>query len=574
MHAAPATPAAPHVALDPIRLQVIWNRLIAVVEEQARLLMRTAFSPTVREAGDLSAGVFDARARLVAQAVTGTPGHVNSMAAAVGHFLDVFPIGAMRPGDHFITNDPWLASGHLHDVTVVSPVFRDDCVIGFFACTCHQVDIGGIGQGPDGRSVFEEGLCIPRLPLARAGVVNADLIEIIRANVRTPDEVEGDILSYIGANEASAARLVAMLDEFGEADLARVADAIIERSREAMQQAIKRLPEGRYPYAMRIDGFDTPVDLVATLEIAGGRVKVDFAGTSPASHRGINVVLNYTRAYAAFGVRAAIAPEVPNNAGSLEPLDIDAPAGSILNVQRPWPVCARHIIGQFLPDVVFGALAGVLPERVPAEGASCVWGAQLRGGPAAWMAAGETLPDAGAAGQPRTFDTLFFNSGGAGARNGDDGMSGTAFPSGVRAIACEVVESLYPVVIWRKELRPDSGGPGRWRGGLGQRLEIASLDGAPFQFFGMYDRIAHPARGRDGGGAGAPGGVALDDGTPLAAMGLQTVPRGRRLCLDLPGGAGLGAASERDPDALARDVALGYVSERAAAHAYVARRVA
>ncbi|QGZ66860.1 hydantoinase B/oxoprolinase family protein [Paraburkholderia acidisoli] len=554
--------------LDSIRLQVIWNRLIAVVEEQARLLMRTAFSPTVREAGDLSAGVFDARARLVAQAVTGTPGHVNSMAAAVGHFLDVYPLATMRPGDHFITNDPWLASGHLHDVTVVSPVFRGERVIAFFACTCHQVDIGGIGQGPDGRSVFEEGLCIPRLPLARAGVINADLIEIIRANVRTPDEVEGDILSYVGANEASGARLVAMLDEFGEDDMARVSDAIIERSRAAMQQAIARLPEGRYPYAMRIDGFDTPVDLMATLEVSGGRVKVDFDGTSPASHRGINVVLNYTRAYAAFGVRAAVAPEVPNNAGSLEPLDISAPEGCILNVQRPWPVCARHIIGQFLPDVVFGALSGVLPERVPAEGASCVWGAQLRGGPAAWMAAGETLPEAGAASQPRAFETLFFNSGGSGARSGDDGMSGTAFPSGVRAIACEIVESLYPVVIWKKELRPDSGGPGRWRGGLGQRLEIASLDGAPFQFFGMYDRIVHAARGREGGGAGAPGAVSLDDGTRLRAMGLQTVPRGRRLCLDLPGGAGMGPANERDSDQLALDVRLGYVSRAAAAQAY------
>ncbi|WP_454827496.1 hydantoinase B/oxoprolinase family protein [Paraburkholderia xenovorans] len=557
-----------HDTLDPIRLQVVWNRLIAVVEEQARLLMRTAFSPTVREAGDLSAGVFDARARLVAQAVTGTPGHVNSMAAAVGHFLQVFPLATMRPGDHFITNDPWLASGHLHDVTVVSPVFRGERVIGFFACTCHQVDIGGIGQGPDGRSVFEEGLCIPRLPLARAGVINSDLIEIIRANVRTPDEVEGDILSYVSANEASGARLVAMLDEFGESDMVRVSDAIIECSRAAMQQAIAKLPEGRYPYAMRIDGFDTPIDLVATLDVRGGRVGVDFAGTSPASHRGINVVLNYTRAYAAFGVRAAVAAEVPNNAGSLEPLDISAPEGSILNVQRPWPVCARHIIGQFLPDVVFGALAGVLPDRVPAEGASCVWGAQLRGGAAAWMAAGEALPDAGAQDQPRAFETLFFNSGGSGARAGDDGMSGTAFPSGVRAIACEIVESLYPVVIWRKELRPDSGGPGRWRGGLGQRLEIASVDGAPFQFFGMYDRIVHAARGRDGGGAGAPGAVTLDDGTPMAAMGLQTVPRGRRLCLDLPGGAGIGAAHEREREDVARDVRLGYVSEFIAAHAY------
>lgn len=554
--------------LDPIGLQVIWNRLIAVVEEQARLLMRTAFSPTVREAGDLSAGVFDARARLVAQAVTGTPGHVNSMAAAVGHFLDVYPLATMHPGDHFITNDPWLASGHLHDVTVVSPVFRGERVIAFFACTCHQVDIGGIGQGPDGRSVFEEGLCIPRLPLARAGVINADLIEIIRANVRTPDEVEGDILSYVGANEESGARLVAMLDEFGEADMTRISDAIIDRSRVAMQRAIAALPEGRYPYAMRIDGFDTPVDLMATLEISGGRVKVDFDGTSPASHRGINVVLNYTRAYAAFGVRAAIAPEVPNNAGSLEPLDISAPEGSILNVQRPWPVCARHIIGQFLPDVVFGALAGVLPERVPAEGASCVWGAQLRGGPAAWMAAGESLPEAGSARQPRAFETLFFNSGGSGARSGDDGMSATAFPSGVRAIACEIVESLYPVVIWKKELRPDSGGPGRWRGGLGQRLEIASIDGAPFQFFGMYDRIVHAARGRAGGGEGAPGAVTLDDGTVLRAMGLQTIPRDRRLCLDLPGGAGMGLAIERDREQVALDVRLGYVSKATAARTY------
>lgn len=546
-----------------IRLQVIWTRLISVVEEQARLLMRTAFSPTVREAGDLSAGVFDTRARLVAQAVTGTPGHVNSMAAAVGHFLDVFPIDTMRPGDHFITNDPWLASGHLHDVTVVSPVFRNDSVIALLACTCHQVDIGGLGQGPDGRSVFEEGLCIPRLPLARAGEVNQDLLDIIRANVRQPDEVIGDILSYIGANEASARRLIAMLDEFGETGLDSVANDIIDRSSAAMQRAIARLPRGRYRYAMRIDGFDSPVDLVAELEVGEGRIRVDFDGSSSASHRGINVVLNYTRAYTAFGVRAAIAPEVPNNAGSLEPIDITAPVGSILNVERPWPVCARHIIGQFLPDVVFGALAAILPEEVPAEGASCIWGAQLRGGAVAAMAAGE---DAGSAGQ--SFETLFFNSGGAGARAGEDGMSGTAFPSGVKSIAAEIVESNYPVVIWRKELRCDSGGAGRWRGGLGQSLEIGTVDGAPFQFFGMFDRVIHPARGRNGALDGLAGRVALDDGTRMAGMGLQTVPRDRRLCLDLPGGAGIGPATERERESVETDLRLGYISEGCAVSDY------
>lgn len=550
---------------DPIRLQVIWNRLISVVEEQARQLMRTAFSPTVREAGDLSAGVFDTRARLVAQAVTGTPGHVNSMATSVGHFLELFPIAGMVPGDHFITNDPWLASGHLHDVTVVSPVFRGSVIIGFFACTCHQVDIGGLGQGPDGRSVYEEGLYIPRLPLMRAGEPNRDLLAIIRANVRQPDEVVTDILSYVDANETSGRRLVAMLDEFGEAGLDDVADAIIERSREAMRRAIGQLPAGRYPYAMRIDGYDTPVDLVAAVEVTAERIHVDFSGSSAASHRGINVVLNYTRAYTAFGVRAAVAPDVPNNAGSLALIDIDAPAGSILNAQHPWPVCARHIIGQFLPDVVFGALSGVLPATMPAEGASCVWGAQLRGGPAAALAAGET-GDTALSGI--AFETLFFNSGGAGARAGADGMSATAFPSGVRAIAAEIVESIHPIVLWRKELLPDSGGAGRWRGGLGQRLEIGMIDGSPFQFFGMFDRVVHAARGRDGGLAGGPGRVALDDGTPMAAMGLQTVPRGRRLCLDLPGGGGLGAPSLRDPDALAEDLRLGYVSTAAARASY------
>ncbi|SAK91706.1 5-oxoprolinase (ATP-hydrolyzing) [Caballeronia catudaia] len=524
--------------VDVVTLQIVWNRLISTVEEQARLLMRTAFSPTVREAGDLSAGIFDARGRLVAQAVTGTPGHVNSMAAAVRHFVERFPAGSIGGDDHFITNDPWLSSGHLHDVTVVSPVFAKGELIAFFACTCHQVDVGGLGQGPDGQSVYEEGLFIPIMRLMRAGAPNHDLLDIVRANVRQPDQVVGDLLSYVTANSVSGKRLVDTLGEYGIDDFQALADVIIERSLRATRAAIALLPNGRYSYAMQIDGYATPVNLVAELTIDGDRLGVDYAGSSSASARGINLVLNYTRAYTLYALRAAIAPEIPNNAGSLQPFDIDAPVGSILNVQHPWPVSARHIIGQFLPDVVFGCLAAVMPERVPAEGASCVWGAQLRGGPQVSALAG-TPEHATPA-----FETLFFNSGGSGARMGADGLSATAFPSGIKAISCEVIEAGNPIVIWKKELLDDSGGTGRWRGGSGQRIEIGTINGAPFQFFGMYDRVQRPARGRDGGGPGRCGWVGLADGTPLSSMGLQTIPAQAHLRLDVPGGGGHGAPAE------------------------------
>jgi 5-oxoprolinase (ATP-hydrolysing)/N-methylhydantoinase A len=448
----------------------------------------------------------------------------------------------MKQGDHFITNDPWLTSGHLHDVTVLSPVFRAGRAIGFFACTCHQVDIGGLGQGPDARSVYEEGLYLPILPIARAGLLNEDVLDIVRANVRQPEAVVGDILSYVVANETSARRLNVMLDEFGEADVQDLGEQIVERSRRAMVEAISRLPRGTFTNEMTLDGYDRPVELRCAVTVGADRIRVSFDGSSPASAYGINLVLNYTRAYAAFGLRTVVAPEVPNNFGSLAPIEIEAPAGSILNVQHPRPVCARHIIGQFLPEVVLGCLARALPGRIPSEGAACNWGLQLRGD----------------ASDP--FEILFFNAGGSGARPVRDGLSATAFPSGIRSIPVEVCETAAPIVIWRKELLPDSGGAGRARGGLGQRVEVGTRSGAPFQVFGIFDRVAHPARGRAGGGNGAPGRVMLRSGQPLRAMGLQTVPAGEVLRIDVPGGAGHGPAAERSREAVLDDLREGLIT--------------
>lgn len=543
-------------ALSGLRMQVMWTRLISVVEEQAQTLMRTAFSTTVREAGDLSATVFDTRGRLIAEAVTGTPGHVNSMAAGVRHFLARFPVETMAEGDHYITNDPWLTSGHLHDITVVSPVFYRGRVVAVMGCCCHQVDIGGLGQGPDGRSIYEEGLQIPLMKLVSAGRVNEDLMAILRANVRTPAEVAGDVLSYVTSNEAGARRLRAMLDEFDLDSLDPVADYVVDQSQAATEALIEKLPKGSWRSEMQIDGYDAPITLRGKLTIAEKQILVDYEGTDQAVRHGINVVLNYCRAYTMFGLKCIVAPEVPNNFGALKPFVVDAPVGCILNVERPWPVAARHVIGQMLPDVVFGCLAQALPGRVPAEGSACLWSVQLRG----QVARGNQ--------RPQGYDTLFFNSGGSGARPRQDGLSATAFPSGVRATPVEVTEAGAPIVVWRKEFRPDSGGAGQRRGGLGQVMEIGALGDAPFEVLAMYDRVKNPARGRDGGHDGAAGIARLSSGRPLRAKGLQQIPEGERLVLELPGGGGLGDPKTRPADQVERDVAEEVITAEAAERTY------
>jgi N-methylhydantoinase B len=544
--------------LADLRRQLVWDRLIALVEEQAQTLIRIAFSAAVRESGDLSAGVFDRRGRMVAQAVTGTPGHVNSMAISVTHFLDRYPIDTMQPGDAYITNDPWLSVGHYHDVTVVSPAFHQGRAVGLFANTIHIIDMGGRGFGPDARHVLEEGINIPIMPLARAGVLNEDLMGLLRSNVRDPVEMEGDMLAQMGCNADAGRRLSAMLAEFGMADLEALADDIIARSEATVRARIAALPDGRSEHRLVIDGYDAPLTLQAAVIVEGDSLTVDFAGTAPASPYGINVVKNFTDAYTTFGVNCIIAPDVPCNAGSLAAITVTAPEGSILNAQRPAPVSARHTVGQMLPDLVFGCLAPLLPDIVPAEGAGTMWNPMLTGGP--------TVAAAGEAGPP--FNTILFNTGGTGARPGGDGLSTTAFPSGVRTVPVEVAETMVPILIRRKEFRDGSGGAGAHRGGLGQVLHIEGADGAPFSVAAMFERTRVPPAGRAGGHDGACGIARLASGTPLAAKGRQLVPRGDGLILELPGGGGHGDPLTRDPDAVARDVADDLIAAEAAERDY------
>lgn len=547
--------------LSDIRLQVMWNRLISVVEEQAQTLVRTAFSTSVREAGDLSAGVFDRDGNMLAQAVTGTPGHVNSMAAAVKHFLDAFPLASMREGDHYITNDPWLTCGHLHDLTVVSPTFLRGEPVGLFASTVHVVDIGGLGMGPDGRQVYEEGLAIPLMKLAHEGRFNEDLMRIVRANVREPLQVEGDIYALAACNDEGSRRLIEMMDEFGIANLDRLGDYIIETSRQATIDAIGRLKPGKYRYSVTMDGYDRPLHLAAEMTISADNIHLDYTGTSPASAYGINVVMNYTLAYTAFGVKCLVAPEVPNNAGALAPITASAPEGCLLNVKRPRAVAARHTVGHMLPDLVFGCLHQVMEGGVPAEGASSLWNPQIYGG-------ADLQDELGIASEVPPFSTVIFHCGGAGARPGKDGLDVTAFPSGVRTIPVEATESVAPVIFRRREFREGSGGAGRQRGGLGQVIELGGIDGAAIAMLCNFERIDNPARGRDGGSPGAPGRVSLLSDKPIRPKGRQTVAGGDFIRLELPGGGGFGDPAERDPDQVAADVADGLYSREAAARDY------
>jgi len=542
-----------------IALQVMWNRLIAVVEEQALALVRTAFSTSVREAGDLSAGVYDLAGHMLAQAVTGTPGHVNAMAESVKHFMREIGPETMREGDVYITNDPWMGTGHLHDITVVSPAFYHGRHIGYFACTAHVVDIGGRGFGADGESVYEEGLQIPIMHFARSGEVNFDLMRIVRANVREADQVVGDIYALAACNQTGMNRLAEMLDEFGLPDLVEVARFILDRSRQATIEKIAALPRGSVAHSMTVDGYDEPVTLALRLDVHDDHVTADFAGTSSPSRKGINVPLVYTQAYACYGLKCAIAPEIPNNAASLAPFRITAPEGSILNAQRPAPVCLRHILGHMIPDTVLGALHKIMPGTVPAEGCGALCNFQLYFRP---------RRDGNAPEEGSEAAVLMFNCGGSGARPGLDGMSATAFPSGVMTMPVEATEHTGPIIVWRKELRPDSGGAGRFRGGLGQNMEIGAAPGHEFDFSAMFDRVVHPARGREGGQDGGRTRFTLDDGTQMRAKGKQAIPPGRVAVLALPGGAGYGPPAERDPEAIRRDVARGYITPEAAKRDY------
>ncbi len=514
---------------DPIELEVLWQSLISTVNEQARALQRAAFSPIVREAGDLANAVFDRRGRMVAQAVTGTPGHINSLARAASAILDEYPPDSLVEGDVLITNDPYKTAGQLLDVTVLYPVFTEGRVIAFFGSTIHHTDVGGYGIGAGARDVFEEGLWIPITKLMTAGQRSSDVWKFILSNVRQPDHMAGDLHAQMASGEVGAQRLRSLCKRHGLADIESLADEIIERSEAATRASIRELPAGTYRAQAELDltdGSRVQIVCAITIDTDAGEILVDYAGSSGASPFGINVVKNYTHAYTTFTVRSVLNPELPNNHGSLAPIKVEAPVGSIVNAVSPQPCTARHVVGMFLPNALLKALAQIRPEQSMAEGAGAVWTMQVSG----------NHPD----GSP-FITAMFTYAGGVGARFAKAGLSACSFPTGIAAVPVEVVEASAPIHFMRKQLRDGSGGEGRQVGGMGQTIEFSVDTERPWQLNAVTSRLAVPPEGIFGGEPGASGSFTVN-GNDVTTQSRVTLQPGDQVRLDLPGGGGYGAA--------------------------------
>jgi N-methylhydantoinase B len=531
--------------IDQITLDIMWGRMIATVNEQAAALIRSSFTSIVRDAYDLSTCVFDRRGRMVAQGVIGSPGHINSMATGMAHIVKTYPVDTLKPGDVIITNDPWITVSQLHDITIATPVFYKGKLVAIFGNCCHALDIGGRGLSADARSIFEEGLFIPIMKLHDGGQPVEAVYKIITANVRTPDEVIGDIHAQITANEVGSRQLISFLDEFELDDIEAVADAIITRSEIAMRQAIKAIPNGEHQFTTRIDGFETPIELKARVKIEDEQIVVDYAGTSKLVDLGINVGYNYTVAYTTYGLKCAIAPDIPNNHGVFQAIVTLAPEGSILNAVHPYAVAGRHTVGHFLPSTIMGALAGILPDKVMAPGADSLWNTHI---------AGFDVRD----GSPFSF--TWFSTGGTGALKGQDGLSATSYPSGIAGVPVEIVEALSPLIVRRRALRPDSGGAGESRGGLGQTMEVEVQTDNAFLFSGLYERCKFAAPGLDGGSQGGIGSVTTSNGEEIQPKISRMLPPKTVVTLSIPGGGGFGDPNRRSAAALKADVEDGYVT--------------
>ena len=516
---------------DPIELEICWQSLIATVNEQAKALQRSAFSPIVREAGDLANAVFDRRGRMVAQAVTGTPGHINSLAMAVSNILAEYPLESLVPGDVLITNDPYQTAGQLLDVTVLVPVWRNGRIIALFGSTIHHTDVGGYGIGAGGRDVFEEGLWIPIVKLMRGGERNDDVWKFILSNVRQPDHMAGDLHAQMASGEIGGQRLQALCDQHGLDDIEELADEIITRSEAATRDSIRSLPSGRYESSAILDLADESrieIRCALIVDADSGTITVDYTGSADASPWGINVVKNYTHAYTTFTVRSVLSPEIPNNAGSLAPIEVVAPEGSIVNAVSPQPCTARHVVGMFLPNALLKALGQVAPEGAMAEGSGAVWTMQVSGN-----------HDDGS-----PFITAMFTyAGGVGGRATKPGLDACSYPTGVAAVPIEVVEASAPIRFSRKALRPDSGGRGRNDGGLGQTIEFSVDTTRDWQLNAVTSRLAEPPQGIFGGESGAAGSF-LVNGEPVTTQSRITLHPDDIVTLELPGGGGYGAPEE------------------------------
>ncbi len=543
------------IADDPVALQVVWTRLVAIADEAAATLRRTSFSPIVRESNDFACVIFDAAGNAMAENTIGIPSFNMTISRTLAHFLKGRPADGWVEGDVGICNDPWLTSGHLPDITIVAPVFLDGRLVAWTGSIAHMADMGGALWSADTKEVHEEGLLLPPLLWFKAGIPNTDVEAIIRGNSRLPDQVIGDISAQVAAGDAAASGLRELIRREGIDDLDAISAAICGRTERLMRAAIAAIPDGIYRSTVDLDGTgDEPVHIAVAVAVRGEELWIDYAGTSPEVGKALNTVMNYTEAYTCYPIKCALDPATPRNEGTYRMIHATAPEGSILNPRRPAPVYARQLVGHCLAAALYKALAPVLGAAVIAESGSAP---TLR------------VIISGYREARRRYTAILFINGGMGARAAQDGLAATCFPSNVVCGSMEIIEALSPLRIWRKELAVDSGGPGAFRGGLGQDVEVELTTDQPGTLSLLVERREHPALGVAGGLPGAPSQVIWNgkqDGFPL--KGKSRIEGGDRLLVRYPGGGGFGDPRQRDRAAVQRDLEAGVISEEAAREVY------
>ncbi len=544
-------------AFDPITLEILWRRLISIVDEADSSVARTAFSSLLRDAHDYTCMFTDRKGRELAQGSFATPGQSGAMAIGVKNLVTSLPSDHYQPGDVFITNDPWALAGHLNDVCVWSPIFYKERLVAFTACVFHHSDIGG-RVSSDNHDVFEEGLFIPLVKLYDKGVLNQSVLDMIKWNVRTPDEVVGDIRSQIAANHVCSEKIRQMLKENGLENLDDLADQVISLTERSIREEIEKIPDGIYrakAIVEQMKGDDIVVQ--AAVEVKGSDIIVDLAGSSGQVNWGGNVVFNFTYAYVFMAVKSMFAPDIPNNEGCARPIKLSAPEGSVVNCKFPAAVAARMGVGHFMTEVIYRALSGVAPRKVIAGSGST---------PAAMNVFYGRRSDA------RPWHSVIIRGGGMGAGASNDGNYVYIFPANGANTPVEIFESDTPLIVTERQLLTDSGGPGRMKGGLGKREIFKIPDDqyapmAPVNLGIQAGRYVYPAEGLFGGRSGSRAQF-LVNGVPGNAYGLTQLKPGDVVTIDAPGGGGNGVAFEREPEMVQQDVIEGYVSMEKAKEEY------
>lgn len=537
-------------SINPLQLGILWQRLTGLMDEVAQTFVRTSFSVVVRENWDLACSLMDAEGRVFAQSSRSIPSFLGTMPRTLAAILQRHPKHTLEPGDVLISNDPWLGTGHLNDITMVRPIFRGDELVAFVGSTFHTVDIGG-APSPFAKDSFEEGLCIPALKIMRRGQENEDLVAFLNENLREPRETLGDIRAQFAAYELAQTKLLRLMHDEGVDDLRSMTDQILARSENSMRRQLEAVPDGEFSDEVTADGFDHPLTVRCTIRKQGSQIVVDYTGTDAQVDKPVNSVMNFTFAYSAYAIKCAFDPTAPNNDGGLRPLTILAPEGCLVNPTRPAPVWGRHLTGHYLPFVIFGALSQVIPGRIAADSGSPIWNVYFKGTDR----------------QQRKFVKMFFMSGGYGARGRSDGPSCLSFPTNVANSPIEQLENQAPMLVTEKSLRVDSGGAGQYRGGLGQRLTFRSLSSEPLTFMIRHERVEHPPRGFLGGLDGA-AGIDRVMGERIPAKTVMSLRCGEEVSFDTPGGGGMHDPARRDRAALGRDLEDGVVSAAAALRDY------